>query len=269
MVTVSNEFNKKLYDINVGGTRNILVKCLEHNVKKLVYVSSTSAIPELLHGQVIREVSRFDPEAVIGYYGQTKAEASQLVMDTFKNTGLDASIVFPSGICGPNDYAYGYYSNAIMDIAAEKMPVGIAGSFNAVDVRDLAEGIIACVEKGRKGEGYILSNNIVTIDDIFELVTKYTGAKRVKTILPLPVARTIALFSEIYGEIAHKQVTLTSFALYNLARNNSFSSAKAIQELGYSTRSFDETIRDTIDWLVAEGKIVPKTTRLSAEYHPA
>jgi len=258
MVTVTDGYNKKLYDINVHGTRNILDKCIEHKVKKLVYVSSTSAIPELPHGQTIKEIDYYDHNAVVGFYGKTKAEASQLVMDAVKYTGLNASIVFPSGICGPNDYAYGYYSNAIMDIVAEKMPAGIAGSFNAVDVRDLAEGIIACTEKGRKGEGYILSNDIVTIDDIFELVTKYTGAKRVTAILPLTAAKGIAYFSEAYGKFVNKETALTSFAVYNLARNNTFSSEKARRDLGYKTRSFDETIRDTIIWLDAEGKLMLK-----------
>jgi len=262
MVTVKDGYNKKLYDINVHGTRNIIDKCLEHKVKKLVYVSSTSAIPELPHGQTIKEIDYYDHNAVVGFYGKTKAEASQAVMDAVKYAGLDASIIFPSGICGPNDYAYGYYSNAIMDIVAEKMPAGIAGSFNAVDVRDLAEGIAACAEKGGKGEGYILSNDIVTIDDIFELVTKYTGAKRVTTILSLSAAKGIAYFSEVYGKLTHTETALTSFAVYNLARNNTFSSKKAREELGYKTRTFDETIRDTIIWLDAEGKLQLKEDSL-------
>ena len=257
MVIITDEFSQKLHDINVGGTRNILDMCLEHKVKKLVYVSSTSAIPELPHGQKIQEVSRYDPEKVIGGYAKTKAEASQLVVDTVEKTGLDASIIFPSGIFGPNDYAYGFYANAIIDIVAEKMPAGMAGSFNVVDVRDLAESIVACAEKGRKGEGYILSNDIVTFDDIFRLVAKYTGAKRVKTILPLPLARFFAFFTELYGKITKKPMLLTNFILFNLARNNTFSSEKARKELGYNPRPFEETIRDTVNWLVSEGKINP------------
>ena len=69
---------------------------------------------------------------------------------------LDASIVFPSGICGPEDYAYGPVSSFIIDYVNGKMPSGVAGSFNAVDVRDLADGVISCCDKGRRGEGYIM-----------------------------------------------------------------------------------------------------------------
>ena len=227
MVTVTDKFTQLLYDINVAGTRNILEKCLEHNVKKLVYISSTSAIPELPHGQRIKEVNSFDPKIVIGGYAQTKAEATQLVIDTVEKTGLNASIIFPSGIFGPNDYSYGYYAKAIIDLVAEKMPAGIAGSFNVVDVRDLAESIVVCTEKGRKGEGYILSNDIITFGDIFASVAKYTGAKHVKVILPQSLARIVTFFTEAYGKITKKSTLLTSFILYNLSRNNTFSCEKA------------------------------------------
>ena len=48
MVTTNAEFNQKLIDVNVGGTKNMIAKCLEHaECKKMVYVSSTGAIPEL------------------------------------------------------------------------------------------------------------------------------------------------------------------------------------------------------------------------------
>jgi dihydroflavonol-4-reductase len=56
MVTVNHDFNQKLIDINVGGTKNIINKCLRHKeCRKLVYVSSTGAIPELPKGQNIKE----------------------------------------------------------------------------------------------------------------------------------------------------------------------------------------------------------------------
>jgi dihydroflavonol-4-reductase len=81
MVTVSPDLTPKLRAINVEGTRNIINKCVEHKVKKLVYVSSTGAIPELPKGQAITEPESFDPDLVVGGYSKTKAEATQLVLD--------------------------------------------------------------------------------------------------------------------------------------------------------------------------------------------
>ena len=48
---------------------------------------------------------------------------------------------------------------------------------------------------------------------------------------------------------------MTTFSVYNLARNNCFDSSKAKEELGYTTRSYEETIRDQVQWLKEAGKI--------------
>ena len=255
MVTVSPELSDKLYAVNVTGTKNILDACIWRKVKKLVYVSSTGAIPELEHGEVIREVNSFDPELIVGGYGKTKAMATQLVLNAVKNYKLDASIVYPSGISGPNDYGNGYFTNVIVDYFHKKMPGGIAGSFNAVDVRDLAEGVIACTEKGRKGEGYILSNSAVSMRELFVLISKYTGAPEVKLILPVFAAKVLAAVSSFLSIFTGKQGLLTSFAIYNLTRNNIFSNEKAIKELGFKVRPFEETIRDMVTWLHRDRRI--------------
>lgn len=109
IVWVKVEANPKVRAVNVDGTANIIDQCLKHRVKKLVYISSIGAIPELPAGQKIKEIDHFSPnDGLIGYYSITKAEASQLVMDALKqHPEFDASIIHPSGICGPYDYAFG------------------------------------------------------------------------------------------------------------------------------------------------------------------
>jgi dihydroflavonol-4-reductase len=255
MVTVSPELTPKLHAVNVTGTKNIVNKCIKHRVKKLVYVSSTGAIPELPKGQTIREVTAFDPDAVVGGYGKTKAEATQWVLYAVREHGLDASIVFPSGIAGPNDYGNGLFTNFIIDYVNGKMPAGIAGSFNAVDVRDLAAGVIACTEKGRKGEGYILSNCAVGMGDLFHLISKYTGTREVTMMLPIGVAKFFAFLSGIVSYFTKKPGLLTPYAIYNMERNNNFSCEKAERELGFTVRPFEETIRDMALWLHRDRRI--------------
>jgi dihydroflavonol-4-reductase len=255
IVTVDPDFSQIVQDVNVKGTKNIIDQCLKHKVKKLVYISSTGAIPEMPKNQPIKEPEKFDPKVVVGFYSNTKAQASQLVLDAVKNQGLDASIVYPSGICGPNDYAYGPVSTFIIDYVKGNMPAGIAGSFNSVDVRDLADGVIACANKGRKGEGYIMGNSIVCMQEMFDIISRQAGCKRVTTILPIQVAKVLAFFGKIGTKINGKPSALTSFAIYNLARNNNFCFDKAKRELGYKVRPFEDTIRDEVRWLKEEGKI--------------
>ena len=65
----------------------------------------------------------------------------------------------------------------------------------------------------------------------------------------------IARLSEMRAKRKGVKPLMTTFSVYNLARNNDFDSSKAKRELGYRTRSYRETIRDEIKWLKASGKI--------------
>lgn len=255
IVTVNPKFSQKVYDVNVTGTQNIIDACIKHMVKKLVHVSSVGAIPEAPRGTAIREPRVFDPKAVVGYYGETKAIATNAVLRAVHDHCLDASIVFPSGICGPEDYTFGMVASFIMDYCAGKMPAGVAGSFNAVDVRDLANAIVSCVDNGKPGKSYILGNDCVTLKEMFGIISRQTGVPEVKMILPVWAAKILGVVSDIIEKTTGKPQRMTSYAVYNLIRNNVFDSSKAQRELGFCTRPFEDTIADTIRWLEREGKL--------------
>ena len=225
VVTVNPDYNPLVMNVNIGGTQNIIDLCLEHpECQKLVYCSSTGAIPELPKGKKIREVSYFDGSKVLGCYSESKAIATQLVLDAVHNRGLNACVVHPSGILGPNDYAVGETTGVLIQIINGEMPAGIDGSFNLCDVRDLADGTIRAADFGKKGECYILGNDEVNFRDFSKMVSDEAGVKEIKTFLPIGVANFIA-------------------------------GIKAREELGYHTRSYRDTIRDEIAWLKKTGKI--------------
>ena len=256
IVTVNTDYSEKVMDVNVGGTKNIIEKCLSHTeCKKLVYCSSTGAIPEARKGTSIKETDYFDESRVLGCYSQSKALASQEVLDAIHHRGLNACIVHPSGIMGPEDFAAGETTGTLIKIINGEMPAGIDGSFNLCDVRDLAAGCIAAAEKGRCGECYILANEPVSFRDFCAMVTEESGCKKVGVFLPLWAARLMGSMLEKQAKRKGSKPLMTSFSVYNLARNNTFDSSKAKEELGYTTRSYRETIHDEIQWLLAEGKI--------------
>ena len=259
IVTVNPDFNQKVMDVNVGGTKNIIdVMRVHPECKKLVYCSSTGAIPELEKGIKIAETDDFytlDKEKVLGCYSQSKAMATQVVLDAVKNDGLNACVVHPSGILGPEDFAVGETTKTLIDIINGQMPAGIDGSFNLCDVRDLAAGTIAAADKGRCGECYILGNDEVTFKQFSKLVSEEAGCKKVGFFLPIKIAYFMADIMEKQAKRKGTKPMLTRFSVYNLARNNDFDSSKAKKELGYTTRSYRETIRDEVAWLKKTGKI--------------
>ncbi|MBQ8913875.1 MAG: NAD-dependent epimerase/dehydratase family protein, partial [Lachnospiraceae bacterium] len=108
IVTVNPDYSQKVMDVHVGGTDNIIEMCKVHKVSKLVYCSSTGAIPEEEKG-TIRECEGsipLDPERIKGCYSLSKAIATTVVLKAAKE-GLNACVVHPSGILGPEDFEMG------------------------------------------------------------------------------------------------------------------------------------------------------------------
>lgn len=250
MVTVNPYYRKPLLDVNVGGTENIVDLCLAHSeCEKLVYVGSTGGLPELPHGEKIKEVDLVNLDDVQGWYSKSKAMATNNVFTAIKERGLKACVVYPTGIMGPNDPAISETTSTIIKIIKGEMPVGIDGSFNMVDVRDLAAGCIAAAEKGRVGEGYILGNEVIRFKTMSKIIAQESGCKPIKFFLPIWAAEMIAKRMEKRAAKTGQMPLMTTFSVYNLKRNNQFDYSKAKRELGYTTRSLETTLKDEIKWL--------------------
>ena len=131
IVTIASRYQKAVYDVNVFGTRNVVELCSENEVKKLIYVSSVHALPELSNKHIIGEIDFFDPENVIGLYAKTKSEATALVLNA-GNEGLDVTVVHPSGICGPYDYGNGHTTQLLLDFYKGTLTAGIKGGYDFV-----------------------------------------------------------------------------------------------------------------------------------------
>ena len=248
VVSIASRFIQKVYDVNFKGTQNIVEMCETYGAKKLVYVSSVHAIPELPAGQVMTEIDDFRSADVVGQYAQTKSAASACVLAAARR-GLNASIVHPSGICGPNDWGRGHLTQLAIDYCKGRLPAGIEGGYDFVDVRDVARAIVACCEKGQRGECYILSNRYVTVREMLELFHEVTGLRRVRLYVPIWLAKAFAPLCELYYRLARRTPLYTSYSLTTLTGNANFSHAKADRALGYTVRPFRETVADTIAWL--------------------
>lgn len=253
IVTVDPEYSQLVMDVNVKGTKNIIDMSIKYNIKRLLYCSSTGAIPELKKGK-ISETESFDENKVLGCYSKSKALATKLVL-SYKDL-LDVVVVHPSGILGPNDYAKGETTRVLIDIINGKMKAGINGSFNLCDVRDLANGAILALKNGRRGECYILANDEVSFKNFAKMISKEAkNNKKVKLFLPIWLSNVIAKKMEKKAKKKGVKPLMTTFSVYNLARNNDFSSEKAKKELGYETRSYEITIKDEVKWLKERGLI--------------
>ncbi|MCB5284437.1 MAG: NAD-dependent epimerase/dehydratase family protein [Candidatus Cloacimonetes bacterium] len=245
LITISLGKDPRVYAVNVEGTANVIATCRKHDVRRLVYVSSVHAIPLLPRGQVMREVSFFSPDRVIGYYAKTKALATQQVLEAARS-GLDALVVHPSGIIGPNAQQSGNIAQMISAFLKGSFRAVIKGGYDFVDVRDVASGIIAAADKGKAGECYILSNRWIGMGELLDELAECSGRPKPRIHLPLWVAKAVAPCAELYYKLARKAPFFTLYSLHTISNNSLYSNAKAVAELSFKTRSLNETARDIV-----------------------
>lgn len=254
IVYIKSKPNPAVHQVNVLGTKNVAEKTLAIGAK-MVYVNSVHAIPELPQGEVMKEVTNFDPTKVEGIYAKSKAEAAKYILEMVKTRGLDACIVHPSGIIGPYDFKTSHLTQLVIDAATGRLKAGVKGGYDFVDVRDVVAGIISACLHGEAGECYILSGHYVTVPELLQMITQAAGRQPIKTFLPLWLAKLTAPLSEIYYNLKKQPPLYTKYSLYTLESNANFSHAKADRELGYSPRPIQDTINDTVDWLKQAGRI--------------
>ncbi|MCL2798095.1 MAG: NAD-dependent epimerase/dehydratase family protein [Firmicutes bacterium] len=220
---------KEMYETNIEGTKNVIDACLKFNAR-LVYVSSVEAIAAPKKG-VITETTDFDLKKVKGHYAKTKAAASRLVMEAVKDRGLDAVIVHPAGIVGPNDFSETHTTQIAIDYKAGNIPASTSGGYQFVDVRDVVDGTIAAAQYGKRGEAYLLSNRYYSVSEMLDTLHELGAGKKIKKRFPLWVAKFGLPFMTLWDKLRGKTSLYSSYSLMMLGVNSDFSHEKATREL--------------------------------------
>ncbi|HZH87109.1 MAG TPA: NAD-dependent epimerase/dehydratase family protein [Brumimicrobium sp.] len=253
-IELSYKFEQKTYDVNVIGTKNILEIAKEVKTTKLVYISSVHVFRQKPYDIPLDENRQFVSDDSV-FYDQTKRDAHILAEEAAQN-GQDVVIVCPSAVLGPNDYKPSKLGKAIIDIYKGKFPALFKGGFDFVDVRDIADGTIAALEKGRSGETYILSGQYHTIKELSNFVFEAKGVNKKLVALPLSVAYAGLPIVKTLSFITRKPALYDKLYIDVLKDGNKVtSSTKAQEELGYTSRTLKETLHDTIHWLKSQQKI--------------
>ena len=250
IVTVASKPGDRIYKVNVGGTNNIIRHCEKNGVGKLVYVSSVHALAQKPGRSEITEDSKLSPDLVIGDYAKSKAIATSLVLEA-AGRGLNASVVFPSGIIGPGDIGKGSMTSMLLAYLKGKLPMAVKGGYDFVDVRDVASGIVSCAGCAQSGHGYVLSGHYATIRDLLREAKEVVGKSRVVAFLPLCLARLVAPAFERRSLRKGQMPYFTPYAISVLGSGCQFSSASAADAFGYDPRPISSSIRDTVLWLKA------------------
>jgi nucleoside-diphosphate-sugar epimerase len=250
---------EELFASNVLGTRNLLTAARENQLERVVVTGSFSAVGHR-EDRPSDETVPFNPFDRAMPYEKSKAGVEHECLKAAVE-GLDVVIATSCAILGPYDYKPSRMGSVLRDFANGKMLAYIPGGFEFVAARDIVEGHLLAMKKGRTAQKYIFSTAFTTVDELMEIMARVTGRRKPPLKLPAPVMAAISeVTTRLFKVIAPKsnqRLTPGAVRILRMCRKADISKAK--NELGYRPTSIEEAIREQYEWFVSDGQIAGKS----------
>ncbi|MCF8247499.1 MAG: NAD-dependent epimerase/dehydratase family protein [Saprospiraceae bacterium] len=240
--------------VNVDGTRNVMELALELGLKRIVFVGTANSYGYGSRQNPGDETRPYNSAHYGLGYMDTKREAQDLVLKMVKEQGLPAVVVNPTFMFGP--FALKTGATLMIDnILHGKLAGYTPGGRNYVAVKDVVVGIANALERGRIGECYLLANQNMNYQEIFNLIAEVLGVKPPKMAVP---GFVVLLFGRVATALARLQGKAPKIS-YRMCRisldENFYSPEKARRELDLPQTPIKIAIQETYDWLKENGKL--------------
>lgn len=250
----TNQWSKRNAEqtaINVDGTRNMVEIALSKGVPTFIHTSSVSA-----WGRVSGPITEATPQQGATSwinYERTKWAGEKEALKGVAH-GMKVVVFNPAGVAGPYDTTT--WGRMFFLLRDNKMPGTPPGGLNFAHVQEVVKAHIAAVDLGRSGENYILAGENCTFAELFSEIAQLLGLLKIPPVIPAPLLKTMARISTFMANFTGKAPNLTpEMAHLTTAKRTGPSSEKAIAELGYRIRPWQEAFRDCYEWLKKEGKL--------------
>lgn len=254
VISIAGDLDGLVTSVNVDGARNAAEAALAAGVRRFVHCCSIHAFDQRPLDEPLDETRARAVGGAHPAYDRSKAVGEAAVREVIAR-GLDAVILHPTGIIGPNDFAPSRMGQVLIDLYHRRFVALIEGGFDWVDVRDVVSGLLAAQDKGRAGESYILSGSWASVRALGALAATATGVAPPRLTAPMWLARVGAPFVTAFHRLFGGEPLFTDESLRALRANPTIVRAKAERELGYTARPLVETVRDTYAWLADTGRI--------------
>ena len=247
-----------LFDVNVLGTRKVMMAALEAGVERVVHCSSFGAIGRAPNGGVSDETFTLNPAHVELEYEASKALAEHEVLRAAL-AGLDVTIVNPSGIVGGLDFKPSSVGQTTLDFCHGRMPAYVPGAFEFVAVDDVVSGHLLAMEKGKKGERYILTGEHRSLGEVLTWLEEITGVRKPRIALSPAVMERVAVVKDWVEKtwLPHRAPRFTRDTIRLLNSGKRGTNEKARTELGWQPTSLRDAFAQQARWFAEQGQLPP------------
>jgi dihydroflavonol-4-reductase len=238
--------------INVDGTRNVLAAAQSKDASAFIYTSSASVWGEMTGKHISETVPKMGMDSWVNYE-RTKWAAEQEVLK-YSDSKMKVVILNPTTVTGPYDINnWGRIFLALKDKELPGIPDGI---ISVTHVTEVAKAHIVAVDRGKNGENYILSGVDCTFSQFISEIAQLMGIHKMPKKIPAVLLKSLAYYHSFVSSITGQRPDLTPELAKIMTRKNiSYSSDKAIADLGYKIEPMKKSVRDCYNWLSKEGHL--------------
>jgi len=166
---------KRMYQVNVEGTANVVNMALEKNVKKLIHISSVAALGRKDNGTHVNEEKKWEENKMNTHYAKSKRNAELEVWRGISE-GLNAVILNPSTVIGYGNWNIG--SCAIFKNIYKEFPWYSPGINGFVDVEDVARLTIQLIESNIDSERFIINGDTWSFKKLQDFIADSFSKKK-------------------------------------------------------------------------------------------
>jgi hopanoid-associated sugar epimerase len=234
--------------VNFIGAVNVIDAALESGAQRVLHTSTESILTRVGQDDAIREDQQVPSEDVIGPYCRSKylAECHALRLG---RAGAPVVVVNPTLPVGPGDLGRSPPTQMMLDFCRGKRREYLDADLNLIDVRDVAEGMIRAMERGRPGRRYLLGHENMSILTVFRLLARVTGLPEPRWRVPYPVALAAAYAGEFVADVfTHRAPAATITGVKLTRRRMHFDATRSLAELGLRPRPVARTLAETVSW---------------------
>jgi nucleoside-diphosphate-sugar epimerase len=237
--------NELYFKINEKGTDNLFEVCLDEGVKKIVMMSSVSAVGPSKDGNAVNEETDCNP---VDIYGWSKLAQEKIAFE-YINRGLQVILLRPPMVFGPRDFEM-----LRLFKAANRgfFPVKSKNKcFEFLYVENLVEACLLALENGKIGETYHITNGEpYSINDIMNSIGNSLRKDITQLNFPSFIFNIIGNFVESIGKIfsfhppfKHDTVNWMTQKLWYSNPN------KSKRELNYNPKfTLNEGVKKTVNY---------------------
>jgi nucleoside-diphosphate-sugar epimerase len=241
IVSYDPRMKERMMQTNIEGTANIVNLCLDHQLKKLCYVSSIATLGEGIIGELIAEKNDWEEGHTNSNYAMSKQGAEMEVWRGIAE-GLQAVIINPGIILGEGDDAKS--STNLFKIIRNEFPYYTQGGTCWVDVKDVVKAMIRLMESPIENERFIISQGNYSFREVFTMMAKAMNKKPPHRLASPFMTEIVWRLAYVKSIITGRVATISKETARSAIQTRVFNGAKLLNALPYFTYTdMHETIR--------------------------